>query len=200
MNFLLSNKKSVILILIAILGTVFLMQEKQYDNDFYKSYLDKKNKEMQDFDLSEKLIAIAYSYSQDNNLSKIYRNTMYDCLGSSIYKGKENSLLSSTLQACKEDYINLDKKAIYYNQAWLMRDFSQWDGSYILLERIIKKHIKAKESYKMRSVSHKMVFEDKRPHMYVQIDYTAANLGGRMYEKSMSIKVDAKTKELYDLR
>ena len=81
-----------------------------------------------------------------------------------------------------------------------MRDFSKWDGSYILLERIIKKHIKEKASYTMRNMSYKMVFEDKRPHMFVSITYTAANLGGRIYERTMSVKVDAKTKELFDLK
>lgn len=200
MNFIGNNKKFILFIFIAVAGTLFLMQEKTYANDFYKKYTKKTNIEMQKFELSEDLKAVAYSYLQDKKLPKTYRNTMYDCLGFSIYNNDPSALLQETLNECELDYTKKNGQAIYYNQAWLMRDVSKWDGSYILLERIIKKHIKEKASYKMKKVSFTMNFEDKRPHMFVSIDYKAANLGGRMYDKTMSVRVDAKTKELYDLK
>ena len=200
MNFLLNNKKSLFIIFIAIVGMFFLMQEKQYDNNLYKQYLNKTNIQMQKFELSEELKGIAYSYVQDKNMSENYKNTMYDCLGYSIYNNDSNKTLQDSLHSCQVDYVQKDAKALYYNQAWLMRDFSKWDGSYILLERIIKKHVKEKASYTMTSISHSMHFEDQRPHMFVSIEYRAANLGGRISDRTMSIKVDAKTKELYDLK
>ena len=200
MNFLQNNKRFLFFILLALLGTFFLMQEKQYDNDFYKEYIHNTNKEMQKFEFREQLKGIAYSYTQEHTISQSYKNTFYDCLGYFIYNNKPDTTLGTTLELCKNDYLNKGVSALYYNQAWLMRDFSKWDGSYILLERIIKKHIKEKASYTMHNISYTMVFEDKRPHMFVSIDYTAANLGGRIYERTMSVKVDAKTKELFDLK
>lgn len=200
MNILRENKKFIFFILLAIIGTVFLMQEKTYENDFYKIYSSKTNKKMQEFELSEQLRGIAYSYAQDNNIAPTYKNTMYDCLGYTIYNSPKNSTLNDSLKTCKNDYTQQNAKAEYYNHAWLMRDFSRWDGSYILLESIIKKHIKEKSSYKMLNVSHAMFFDAQRPHMFVSIDYKAANLGGRIYERTMSVKVDAKTKELFDLK
>jgi hypothetical protein len=200
MNFLLANKKSIFFILLAIIGTIVLMQEKYYANDLYKKYLTQTNLEMQEFDFNEKLKGIAYSYAQDNNISDTYKNTLYDCLGYAIYNTDSSQHIKDTLAECKKDYITQNAKAIYYNQAWLMRDFSKWDGSYILLERIIKKHVKEKASYKMTRISHAMFFEDKRPYMFVSIEYRAANLGGRISDREMSVKVDAKTKELFDLR
>jgi len=199
MNFLLDNKKSIFIILIGIIGIFFLMQEKQYDNNFYQQYLDKTNTQMQKFELSEQLQGIAYSFVQDQNISQTYKNTMYDCIGYAIYNNNPQNTLEDSLHSCKEDYIQKGATALYYNQAWLMRDFSRWDGSYVLLERIIKKHIKEKASYTMIKTSHSMHFNDERPHMFVSIDYKAANLGGRISERTMSVKVDAKTKELYDL-
>lgn len=200
MNFLLNNKKSLVFIFISIVGILFLMQEKTYDNDLYKEYTKKTNKEMQKFELSEELKAIAYSYTQDQNLPEDYRNTMYDCLGYSIYNTQDDTFLETTLKECKEDYHSKNGQANYYNHAWLMRDFSRWDGSYLLLEHIIKKHIKEKASYTMTKVTHKMFFDDERPHMFVSIEYRAANLGGRISDREMSVRVDAKTKELYNLR
>ena len=125
---------------------------------------------------------------------------MYDCLGYSIYNSSPEATVQDSLLACEQDYVQENAKATYFNQAWLMRDFSRWDGSYVLLERIIKKHIKEKSSYTMKNVSYSMHFEDERPHMFVSIDYRAANLGGRISDRTMSVKVDAKTKELYELK
>ena len=52
----------------------------------------------------------------------------------------------------------------------------------------------------MIKTTHTMHFTEERPHMFVSINFRAANLGGYMLDRTMSGKVDAKTKELYDVK
>ncbi|MDF1874129.1 hypothetical protein JHD48_00115 [Sulfurimonas sp. SAG-AH-194-I05] len=155
---------------------------------------------MQVFERNEKIKDISYSFAQDNAISPKHRDVIYNCLGYLIYNAKEDASVQNSLTQCKNDYHSKDTSFTYYNQSWLMRDFSRWDGSYVPLERIIKKHIKEKRSYKFKKVNYKMMFDDTRPHMFVSIDFRAANLGGMMMDRTMSIKVDAQTKELFDLK
>lgn len=192
------NKKQFIFIVLAILAYFFFTREKTYDNDEYKKYQTKTNKEMQD--LKKELKGIAYSFSQDNKISDAYRDTMYDCFGYLIYKKEENGSFNDSMNICKKEYIIKNEQAIYYNEAWLREEFSHWNGTYIPLERIIQKHLKESKSYEHLKTTTTMYFTDERPHMFVSINFRGANINGYILDRTMEVKVDAKTKELYDLK
>jgi len=197
MNTIRENKKLFIFIAFTIMIIVYINLPKTYNNDLYKEYTSKTNKEMQS--LGKELLGIAYSFAQDTKMLETSKSAMYDCIGSTIYNADENASFQSTLQICKNDYDN-NKSSSYFNHAWLVKDFSHWNGSYLPLERIIQKHLKESKSYEHLKTTHTMHFTDTRPHMFVSIDFRGANIGGYMLDRTMEVKVDAKTKELYDLK
>ena len=198
MKIIMENKKQFIFIVLAILAYFFFTREKIYDNDEYKKYQTKTNKEMQD--LKKELKGIAYSFSQDNKISDAYKDTMYDCFGYLIYNKEENGSFNDSMNICKKEYIIKNEQAIYYNEAWLREEFSHWNGTYIPLERIIQKHLKERKSYEHLKTTTTMHFTDERPHMFVSINFRGANIHGYILDRTMEVKVDAKTKELYDLK
>lgn len=191
------NKILYSIIALVILLIVVINLPKTYSNDLYKEYTAKTNKEMKS--LGKELQGIAYSFTQDKKVLDTYKNTMYDCIGYTIYNTDEEASFNTSLQTCKNDY-DQGRTEIYFNHVWLVQDFSHWNGSYLPLERIIQKGIKEPKSYEHLKTTHTMHFEDERPHMFVSIDFRAANIGGYMLNRTMSVKVDAKTKELYDLK
>ncbi len=197
MKLIRENKKLFLSIGAFIAYITFLAIPTYYSDSFYKNYLSKTNKELQDF--GSDLKGMAQSFSNDNNIQKEYLNTMYDCLGSLIYTRKADALFKITLQICKDDYLE-NKKLTYYNQSWLRKEFSHWNGSYLPLQKIIQKYIKEAKSYEHLKTTHTMNFTDKRPHMFVSIDFRGANIDGYMLNRTMEVKVDAKTKEMYDLK
>ena len=81
-----------------------------------------------------------------------------------------------------------------------MRGFNPWNGSYGPLQKIIQKTIKEPKSYEMLKTTYTMNFTDARPHMFVSIDFRGANINGYMLTRNISAKVDAKTKEIYDIK
>ena len=192
------NKILYTLIALTLLFIVVVNLPKYYSNDFYKEYENKTNKEMQS--LYDELEGIAFSFVQDTKINEEYKATMHDCIGFLIYKNDENKLLKSTLEECNNDYKNKDSNIVYYNEAWLRKDFSHWNGSYLPLERIIQKHIKENKSYEHLKTTASIHFLDERPHMFVSIDFRAANMTGYMLNRTMEAKIDAKTKEVYDLK
>ena len=192
------NKILYSIIALVILFIIVVNLPKIYSDDLYKEYTIKTNKEMQT--LGKELQGIAYSFTQDKKIPESYKETMYDCLGFSIYNAPKNSVFSSSLEKCQNEYVSLDGKAIYYNVSWLNQEFSHWTGSYLPLERIIQKHLKESKSYEHLKTTHTMHFEDERPHMFVSIDFRGANIAGYMLDRTMEVKVDAKTKELFDLK
>lgn len=175
----------------------FLWMPIYYSNDFYKDYTKKTNKQLQNF--GSDVQGIAQSFSNTHNIKKEYIDTMYDCLGSLIYTQKPESLFETTLKICKDDY-EQKKNLTYYNESWLRKDFSRWNGTYRPLEKIIQKYIKEAKSYEHIKTTSTMNLKDKRPHMFVSIDFRAANIDGYMLSRTMQAKVDAKTKEIYDLK
>ncbi len=187
--------------ILIILGAIF-GDDKSSPNDeqkLYQEYENKTNLEMQS--LTTLLKDIAYSFSDDNNISETYKDTMYDCLGYMVYAKNKDFKLSKMMQWCKDDYINKDAKAIYYNEAWLLEDFSAWDGSYPALENIIKDSMNDKSSYEHSETRYRMVFfGTKRPHMYISTEFRGKNAYGGIVKQSISVKVDAKTKALFDLK
>ncbi len=197
MKLIRENKKLFLIIGVFIAYITFLGTPTYYSDSFYKNYLNKTNKQLQDF--GSDLKGMAQSFSNDNNIKKEYINTMYDCLGSLIYTQKADALFQATLEMCKNDYI-ANKNNTYYNESWLRKEFSPWNGSYRPLEKIIQKYTKEAKSYEHLNTNSTMNFTDKRPHMLISIDFRAANIGGYMLNRTMEAKVDAKTKEMYDLK
>ncbi len=191
------NKILYSIIAFVIFFIVVVNLPKTYSNNLYKEYTSKTNKEMQT--LGKELQGIAYSFAQDNKMIETYKNTMYDCIGYSIYNTDETASFNTTLQTCKNDY-DKGKTMIYFNHAWLVKDFSRWNASYLPLERIIQKHLKQAKSYEHLKTTHTMNFTDKRPHMFVSIDFRGANIDGYMLNRTMEVRVDARTKVLYDLK
>lgn len=193
MKLIRENKKLFLIITLLIAYIAFLRMPTYYSDNFYKDFTNKTNKELQAF--GPDLKGIAQSFANTNKISKNNIDAVYDCLGSLIYTKNPDELFQNTLQTCKNDYT-----LPHYNESWLRKEFSRWNGSYLPLERVIQKHIKENKSYEHLKTSSHMNLEDKRPHMFVSIDFRAANIHGYMLDRTMEVKVDAKTKEMYDLK
>ena len=163
----------------------------------YQDYQDKTVQEMQKF--NKKLENITTSFTNAHDIEESYQKTFYDCAGGLIYAKDANSKFSTVLDECNEDYKNKSDKT-YFNQSSLMRGFNPWNGSYGPLQKIIQKTIKEPKSYEMLKTTYTMNFTDARPHMFVSIDFRGANINGYMLTRNISAKVDAKTKEIYDIK
>ena len=179
--------------LIVILIAVYIKYRELPFEDYQNNTLT----QMQKFNSTLK--RITDSYVNRNDIDETYAGTFYDCVGGLIYTQTSTDLFHEVLEECKSDYTQ-KKDLVYYNNSWLMRDFNKFNNSYMPLEKRIKKTVKDNKSYNMIKTTHTMHFTEERPHMFVSIDFRAANLGGYMLDRTMSGKVDAKTKELYDVK
>ena len=194
------------LILLVILAVIIALYSngdtdgKSRDGEkLYQKYENMTNLQMRENAASLK--KIAYSFVEDKNISNEYKDTFYDCLGYYIYKKNPNLKFKKMLQWCQNDYINKEGKAIYYNEAWLMEDFSGWDGSYRPLENIIKNNMHDDSSYEHVETRYRMVFSGtKRPYMLVSTVFRGKNAYGATVKQTITAKVDAKTKELFDVK
>lgn len=165
----------------------------------YQEYEDKTNQQMKESTISLK--EIAYSFVKDNNISNSYKDTMYDCLGYFVYSKAPNLKLKKMMQWCKNDYIQKKGKAVYYNESWLIEDFSKWDGSYRPLEKTIKNSMNDESSYDHIQTTYRMVFfGTKRPYMTVSTVFSGKNAFGGTVKQTVSAKVDAKTKEIFEIQ
>ena len=189
-------RKRNIFILLPILIILFVTYLK-YKEIPYEDYQNTTLSDMQKID--KKLKGIVSSYAKQNNIDDAYIPTLYDCAGNHVYTKESTLQLKDVMQECKKDYES-GGKSVYYNQSWLMQGFNPYDGSYGPLQKIIQKTLKEPKSYQMLKTSYEMKFEDERPHMFVSIDFKGANIQGYMLTRNMSAKVDAKTKEIYDLK
>jgi hypothetical protein len=163
----------------------------------FEDYQNNTLVEMQKFNSTMK--RITDSYVNRHSIDEAYEKTFYDCVGSAIYVNDAQTLFLQSLEECHIDYTQ-EKNITYYNQSWIMRDFNKFNNSYMPLEKRIKKTIKDNKSYNMIKTSYTMNFNAQRPHMFVSIDFRAANLGGYMLERTMEGKVDLITKELYEVK
>lgn len=197
MEFIREHKKLIIVLSSLIAYITFLAMPTYYSDTYYKEFSNKTNKEVQEFGIHLK--GIAQSFSNDKGINEAYIDTMYDCLGSLIYTQEPDAKFQTTLHTCKSDY-DAKSNITYYNESWLKKELSPWNGSYLPLQKIIQKHIKEPKSYNHLKTTTTMHFSDARPHMFVSIDFRAANIGGYMLDRTMEVKVDAKTKEMYDLK
>lgn len=146
---------------------------------------------------------IAFAFAEENNISKSYHNTMYDCLADNIYSKSKDFNVSKMLEWCYDDYKQpiKGKKYTYFNQEILLEDFSPWDGAYRPLEKLIKDNMNDPSSYDHTKTMYRFVFYGaKRPHMLVTTEYRGKNAYGAIVKGYNSVKVDAKTKELFDIK
>lgn len=206
------NPKKIMNIFIGVIAIIFISNIiDSSDEDEKKAIEIKKgiyHKKYENKTLTEirkertgTLKQIAYSFSKENSINQDYYNTMYDCLAYNTYNKSQELIISTMLDWCKADYINKDKKAIYYNEEWLLEDFSAWDGSYTPLERTIKNSMNDKSSYEHIETSYRKVFfGTKRPHIVIISVFSGKNAFGGIVKQEISVKVDAKTKELYDIK
>jgi len=183
-----------ILVPFLVLLVVFYIKYKEIP---YEDYQNFSLKEMQN--ITDKLQRITNSYANNHAIDETYQNTLYDCAGNLIYTKSPEMKFSDVMTQCKNDYES-NSQTVYFNQAWLMKDFNRYSNGYSPLEKIIHKTIKEPKSYEMLKTSYEMRFSDPRPHMFVSIDFKGANIQGYMLTRNMSAKVDAKTKEIYDLK
>lgn len=201
------NVKNIIIGIVVFLIIVSIFNSSDDEEKNQESKV-KYHKEFENKTLTEirkepigTLKKVAFSFSEENNISQDYHNTMYDCLAYYTYNKSQELTVGTMLDWCKADYINKDKKAIYYNEEFLLEDFHPWDGSYIPLEKMIKQGMNDESSYEHIKTTYRMeFFGTKRPHMVVNTIFSGKNAFGGVVKQGVSINVDAKTKELYDLK
>ena len=189
-------RKRNIFILVPLLF-ILLVFYVRYKEIPYEDYQNHTLKEMQKF--NNDLEKIIFSYANKNDIDDTYKRTLYDCAGDLIYTEQSDLKFSDVMSKCKDDY-NKDLNTVYFNQSWLLKDLNRYNGSYLPLEKIIQKTIKEVESYEMIKTTYEMRFSGQRPHMFVSIDFRGANIQGYMLNRNMSAKIDAKTKEIYDIK
>ena len=165
---------------------------------YHKRFFDEplsKLKKLPLYDLQE--VSKSYAYA-----NKLDEKKMYDCLGYMVYTKSEDIKTKEILNVCKNDLLN-NSKYIYYNKAWLLADFSQWDGSYRPLENYIKENMNDPSSYEHIKTMYSFVLHGKkltRPYMNVITEYRGKNAYGAIVKGHTTAKVDAKTKEMFDIR
>lgn len=185
---------------IAIVVIIILIIPKEENFDNYK---DTTLKEAQSLNLT-KLKNIASSYVETKNLPESYNKKFYDCLGNLIYEKNESFTLEKMLGWCYEDYTNSNNNQMdeYYNTAELLADFSPYDGKYYPLENMIKNILmKNPSSYEHVKTTYRFVYYGaERPHMFLSTQFRGTNDFGGVVSQRVVAKVDAITKELYDIK
>ncbi len=151
----------------------------------------------------DKIKVLSTNFVKNNNLNPEYNQKFYNCLGQMIW-GKDDSLKTSTLlDWCYSDYLNTPNNTMkqYYNTAELLSGFSAWDGSYKTLVESVKSIMKDSTSFEHVKTTYRFVYYGTdRPHMVIVMQYKGANSFGAKVLGTVSAKVDAITKELYDIK
>ena len=146
---------------------------------------------------------ISTKYVSLKGLDSSYNKKFYDCLGELIWDKDENLSVSKILDWCYDGYTLTENKGMkrqYYNKAWLLDDFSRWDGSYRPLEEMIKKNMHNDDSYKHVETRYEFVLSGvKTPYMKVRTKYKGTNKFNAIVNGYASIKINAITKEVLDI-
>ena len=192
--FMFRKRNLFILVPLLIILFVTYLRFKEIPYDDYKALT---LQEMQEH--NDKLERITKSFATNNNIPKEYEKKLYDCAGDYIYTKDAAHTFETVMQECKNEYKS-GEELTHYNQSWLMKDFNKYDGNYGPLQKIIQKTIKDPKTYQMLETRYELHFDDARPHMFVSIDFKALNMYGYMLTRNMSARVDARTKEIYDLK
>ncbi|MGD9623889.1 MAG: hypothetical protein AB7U51_04450 [Arcobacter sp.] len=146
---------------------------------------------------------LAENYVLQKNLDKSYNKKFYDCLGNLIWDKDESFTVGKMLDWCYDDYKQSKdhKMKDYYNTAWLLDDFSRWDGSYSPLEKLIKGNMHNDSSYEhVKTVYNLVYYGTKRPYMSVTTTFKGTNVFNAIITQTVNIKVDARTKEIFDIK
>jgi hypothetical protein len=144
-------------------------------------------------------------YVQSKNLDESYNKKFYDCLGNLIWEKNGTFTVGEMLDWCYDDYkLSKDHQMKeYYNTAWLLSDFSVWDGSYTPLENLLKANMLNEDSYDHVQTRYSLVYYGKnlkRPYMQITMTYKGTNAFNAIVKNTILAKVDAKTKEIFDIK
>ncbi len=192
---------SAVAFIIIISLIIFSPEAKKHPNSIAIENLLKTNKQAKKMFLST-LEDTSNYYVQQKKISETYNKKFYNCLGQMIWDKSENLTINTMLDWCYQDYNKTPKHKMkqYYNTAMLREDFSSWDGSYRPLEKLIKKAMHNPDSYDHVKTTTRMVYSGiKRPYMLVNTSYRGTNTFGAIVTSTVSIKVDAKTKEIFEI-
>lgn len=188
--------KNSLIFLILIISILYFFTNS---NDYDKNTIIKDMKQAP-LPALEKL---ANNYVLEKNLDSSYNKKFYDCLGNLIWDKDESFTVGKMLDWCYDDYkLSKDHKMKdYYNTAWLMSDFDVWNGSYVPLEKLIKLNMHNNTSYEhVKTMYSFSYYGEKRPYMFVTTTYKGTNAFNAIVTESVSIKVDALTKEIFDIK
>ncbi|WP_052189654.1 MULTISPECIES: hypothetical protein [Xenorhabdus] len=122
---------------------------------------------------------IVKSYIYYKDIDRLKTDAFYSCLSEMSYKKPGDLKLDEVLGWCYADYkkdpnsldnrINFDK--FFFN-------FSQWDGSYTPLERIIKMSMNDDSSYKHVDTTYSLVLSEPSPYAIVRTTHRLCPLIG----------------------
>lgn len=141
-------------------------------------------------------IATEYAINHSGGLNA---KKLYDCLSYYVWTKSDEYPVSKMIGWCIEDF-NSTKNQEYYNIAELMADFSAYDGAYTPLEIKIKANLNDPSSYEHIETKYGHILHgEARPHMDVETSFRNINGYGAKVINKVRAKVDAKTKEMYDI-
>jgi hypothetical protein len=187
-------KKSVIFFMVLAAIIYFSINSNDYNNN--TTLNEAKNAPL--FSLEK----IAKDYVLEKKLDESYNKKFYDCLGEMIWDKDESFTVGKMLDWCYDDYKLSEnhKMKQYYNTAWLLSDFSVWDGSYKPLEKLIKSNMHNSDSYEnVKTTRNFVYYGTKRPYMQVTTIYKGTNAFNAVVTNTVSIKIDALTKEIFEI-
>jgi hypothetical protein len=191
------KKVAIWAVVIIIIGIWAMPDSPTYDN-----YKDTTLKDAKRLKLTQ-LKDISSSYVESKEIPSSYNQKFYDCLGNLIYDKDETFTIEKMLGWCYEDYTLSSNNQMkeYYNTAELLANFNPFDGSYYPLENIIKNRLmKNPSSYEhIKTVRGFVYYGAERPHMFLSTQFRGTNDFGGIVTQRVYAKVDAVTKELYDM-
>lgn len=197
------GKGSIILILIVLIICIFAFisgNSEESKENYLEKNINKTNAEIKN-EQKGTIKKIAIEYAKTNNIEETYYNTMYDCLSDNVYTKSPDFKVQEMLVWCKNDYDNKNTKP-YYNKDWLFEDFSSLNGAYKPLENIIKDNMNDPSSYEHIKTAYNFVFYGDsvtRPYMQITTEYRGKNSFGALVKGENTVKIDAKTKEMFDI-
>ncbi|MBD2811360.1 hypothetical protein ID853_10820 [Xenorhabdus sp. Vera] len=143
---------------------------------------------------------IIESYTYYKKIDKLRASSFYNCLSEMSYKKPGDLKLKEVLGWCYDDFskdpnvlndrINFDKFFFH---------FSQWDGSYGPLERIIKNAMNDDSSYKHVDTTYVLMLNEQPPYAIVNTTFRGTNVYGGIVQNSTTAKVDIRTGEVISI-
>ncbi|WP_294962263.1 hypothetical protein [Sulfurimonas sp.] len=185
----------IVLVFIWIVSAI-ISEEATYENSKNKTL-----KEATQLSLGS-LKKITSSYVKEKQIPSSYNDMFYNCLGQLIYDKDKTFTIEKMMDWCHQDYTSSNGKLKdYYNTAELFKDFSAYDGTYRPLELLIKNSMQDSSSYEHIDTSYRLVYYGtERPYMFVETKYKGKNSFGAIVKAVVTAKVDAKTKDIFEVK